>query len=165
MAEISIQTVDPLSTEVQLEDRFHAMRIDESNVLLSYKTKFNELSACYLMAHDLNESIAKVSDLFTKTVLLSTNYVLKKTIDETYARKDTLENKKPGLLTRSQMDALIAKYATPNDVAEKTGAVKEYAYKLQEEMTDLIGAALIGICQIVPAETPPEDEEETPPGG
>lgn len=140
-------------TNISTSDKMHLIRSDENilSLLLSYKSNVNLLSSFYLLASNLNNSITTINNLINNTAKnLSNDYVLKSTIDSTYIKQIVVDNFKTKLLTRTQLDSILEKYPNAQEINKLAHDVKEYSYKLQEEMTDFAGAAMIGIGQSMP---------------
>lgn len=149
----SLNNVENTSV-IDNKTQFHSLRI-EDGVLLSHKSSVATLSGMFLnrtYAESIKQKVKifkQEIDDFVKSIPLASD------IDKKYATKKSLENRKPTLLTQDTLESIISKFATVNDVREKTAAAFDEAHKIAGEMEDFIGAAYIGIFQsaTVPVES------------
>ena len=144
MNETDLSNIDETNS-IAMSDSIHSLRKNDYSVLLSSKSVANALVSVFSSAEqgkELQRRIASIKDKYDK---LASSFITKKEVDSTYVSKETLEAVLPSLLTRKQMESLLKKYVSQNDLDKCKGDAEKLAQKLADEMTDFVGAAMVGI--------------------
>lgn len=156
----NLQTVN-----VEGNDFSQIFRKNEFDLTLSYKYGVNALKKLFVNADTVNDLKQKIENLSANFQILVEKFATKEEVDKSYIKKETLEARKPSFLTNSGMENLLSKYTTEDKMTEKEKNVRKEANRLADEMTDFIGAAMVGINQsaggvvATPAEGEGEGEE------
>lgn len=140
--------LENLSSAVLSTDLIHALKINESNsVLLSYKAFPNALSSVFESTSLLKTIEDKIIAIKLSADALFRKFPTKQWTDNAIASKETLNNITPSLLTYDAMNSMLEKYVNETNLKEKGATARQEALKLADEMTDFVGAALVGINQ------------------
>ena len=138
-----LNEVSPLSAS----DMLHIIRSNEYSILLSYKEKAKELSDVFQDATLINSLMKDLNSLTSQLKNISSSMLTRASAKSTYVMKDIFEAQKEQLLTYSNMNSIISKYVTDDDMKNKAAQARAEAHKLADEMTDFAGAAMVGINQ------------------
>lgn len=128
-------------------DLFHTMRMSENSVLLSYRVlgeKFKDIFQSVELLAKLNNEINALLEELNE---VSSSMIKRNEAKELYASKDTFSVRKEKLLTKSNMDSIVSKYVTDDDMNSYSEQVITEAHKFADEITDFVGAAMVGINQ------------------
>lgn len=162
---MTISDVEKLTdiSNIENSDFLHIFRKDEwQKNLLSYKNKSISLSTVFSSAAELNALKQKILSISSDFMALSAKFITKNEVNSTYVSKETLENTTPSLLKYDYMESLTANYVTGEKAIRNAAECRKEANKLADEMTDYVGAAMVGINQSgINSEPPKEDSTKT----
>lgn len=133
--------------ELSSNDMLHIIRSNEYSFLLSYKEKAKELSDVFQDASIVNSLMKEINTLTSQLKTISSSILTRSSAKSTYVLKDIFEAQKSQLLTYDEMQTIIAKYVTDDDMKNKAAQARAESHKLADEMTDFAGAAMVGINQ------------------
>ena len=142
-----ISTLNNLTT-LTGNDFFHVLKDGSYGFLFSNKSKLNTILNLYntsATTTKINNLLTRISSIETKVNLLVNRFETKETLDSTYISKESVSSAIESFLTKDTMDSLISNLVKRNDTREKEELAKKEARKMADEMTDFIGAAMVGI--------------------
>lgn len=146
---MNIENVSQLNEVPALSasDMIHIIRNNEYALFLSYKEKAKEMKDVYQDISILNTFKSSIDSLMSQLRSVSSSMLTRSEAKSIYVLKDVFESQKNQLLTHDNMNSIISKYVTDDDMKNKAAQARAEAQKLADEMTDFAGAAMVGINQ------------------
>lgn len=128
-------------------DFIHIFRLNDYSMLLSYKEKINNITNKYQDISIIKSLQNELSTLMTQLNSLSNTLLTQSFATLNYSSLESLDAQKNQLLSKNLMDELMSKYINETDMENKAYQIKTEAQKLADEITDYVGAAMVGINQ------------------
>lgn len=148
MIDISdIYKLEDISYPIENDNNVLILRKNEFDSILSYKSKAKQLSSLYDTAAALKALEDRMNSVYSKMAALSAKFIAIEKTKSKYALESTLENDRPALLTYDNMESLISRYATDENMEDYAAQARKEANRLADEMTDFAAAAMVGINQ------------------
>ena len=144
-----LQDIQETTIIVPLTDYTHVLRLDTNKIFLSNKSIANSLTTVFSSTEEANSILARISAIKTKYDSLSAIFIDKKETEKSYVSKDTLESTLPSILNSTELDSDIEQHANQDNLNAKNSLATKETNALAIEMTDYVGAAMVGINQTV----------------
>lgn len=146
---INVENVSKLNevTSLSAFDMIHIFRSNNYAILLSYKEKAKEMTDVFQDPAILNTLKSEIDSAMTQLRSVSSSMLTRSEAKSTYVLKDIFESQKNQLLTYDNMNSIVSKYVTTDDMMDRAAQVRAEVQKMADEMTDFTGAAKVGINQ------------------
>lgn len=144
---VNIQNIGFPPYPILSSDFLHLLRKTDGSIVLSEKAQTISFSSFFETSDKLKAIEEKLKAIEIASNQLSAKFVTKSFVDSTYVSKEMLENTTPAFLTYETMESLLNKYVTENNLKEKGASARQDALRMADEMTDFVGAAMVGINQ------------------
>ena len=141
-------------------DNIHVFRAEEYGSILSYRAYTKNLQNVFQDSSILDTIKNEIDTMMNELKTLSSSMLTKTEAKATYVLSDKLNSEKESLLTFSEMNSTISKYVDEDALNNKAAQLRAEANKLADEMTDFVGAAMVGINQSNSQYQSSEEEED-----